>query len=384
MRFSVKRLLGVSALSIFLGLGLTACSGQQQAEEGVEVSEQGDGQGVDNQGGDSQAAENGAEANAQAANQSEEVADAQSANGTETADAAPSGSENDLQEIIQEMNSQPAADTAAAPADAGVQAAPADAAAPQQAAAAPAAAPEAAPEAAAAAAPTQQAAAPASAPAGNSAAAMPFQPGGTPAAAGLPEIGSKMAYVVEQGDTLGKISRKIYGTPSRWNELASLSGITNPSRIFPGDVVYYTLDEKAVSFAQAYESTQRMEIQVGNGETLATLAKRVYGNSKAWRAIWRQNDKIDNPDVVPPGTVIYYIPTGSSTATINKIKNNIAQLTNGKIFNKTFKQNKINKLPKAISTNKSESAKTKGNLVAKNETSNSTKYLGEIASLLNI
>lgn len=381
MRFSVKRLLGVSALSIFLGLGLAACSGQQQAEEGVEVSEQGDGQGVDNQGGESQAAENGAEANAQAANQSEEVADAQSANGTETADAAPSGSENDLQEIIQEMNSQPAADTAAAPADAGAQAAPADAAAaPQQAAAAPAAPADAAP----AATPTQQAAAPASAPTGNSAAAMPFQPGGTPAAAGLPEIGSKMAYVVEQGDTLGKISRKIYGTPSRWNELASLSGITNPSRIFPGDVVYYTLDEKAVSFAQAYESTQRMEIQVGNGETLATLAKRVYGNSKAWRAIWRQNDKIDNPDVVPPGTVIYYIPTGSSTATINKIKNNIAQLTNGKIFNKTFKNNKINKIQKVVSKNKSESAKTKGNLVAKNEMVNSTKYLGEIASFFNI
>jgi nucleoid-associated protein YgaU len=378
MRFSVKRLLGVSALSIFLGLGLAACSGQQQTEEGVEVSEQGDGQGADNQGGDSQAAENGAEANAQAGNQSEEVADAQSANGTETADAAPSGSENDLQEIIQEMNSQPAADTAAAPADAAAQAAPADAAAavPQQAAAAPVAAPEAAP--------AQQAAAPASAPAANSPAAMPFQPGGTPAAAGLPEIGSKMAYVVEQGDTLGRISRKIYGTPSRWNELASLSGITNPSRIFPGDVVYYTLDEKAVSFAQAYESTQRMEIQVGNGETLATLAKRVYGNSKAWRAIWRQNDKIDNPDVVPPGTVIYYMPTGSSTATINKIKNNIAQLTNGKIFNKTFKQNKFNKIQKEVSTNKSKSANSKGNLVAKNETANGTKYFGEIASLFNI
>ena len=369
MRFDVKRLLGVSALSIFLSLGMAGCSGQQQAEEGVEVSEQGDGQGADNQ-----SAENGAEGgDSQAANQAEGQ---EAPTENVTADAAPNGSESDLQEIIQEMNGQPAGETAAAPAEtAPVDGAPAQAAAPaapMEAAAAPAtSAAPAAPDA-----PAEK-----QADAGKTRTPMPFQPGGTPAGTGLPEIGSKMAYVVEHGDTLGKISKKIYGTPSRWNELASLSGITNPSRIFPGDVVYYTLDEKAVSFAQAYESTQRMEVQVNQGETLASLAKKVYGNSKGWRAIWRQNDKIDNPDIVPPGTVIYYLPQGAATAA-NKISNKLTKFAAKKII-----ANKTKKIAK--NTNKSYKIKslklnTNKKIIVQDSSVEILNTLDEVVGFLNI
>ncbi len=125
-----------------------------------------------------------------------------------------------------------------------------------------------------------------------------------------------MAYVVEHGDTLAKISGKIYGTPGRWNELAKLSGLANPSRIYPGDLVYYTLDESAVAFATAYEQVQRQEEQVKPGDTLATIAQRVYGDYKSWRSLWRQNDRIDNPDIIPPGTSVFYIQKGSLTAAV--------------------------------------------------------------------
>lgn len=133
-----------------------------------------------------------------------------------------------------------------------------------------------------------------------------------------------MAYVVEQGDTLAKISQRIYGTPGRWNELATLSGITTPSRIYPGDLVYYTLDEGAVNFASAYEAVKRSEEQIKPGDTLATIASRVYGTSKGWRSIWRQNDKIDNPDFLA-GTHVFYIPKGAAAAAAKLIKTDVAK-----------------------------------------------------------
>lgn len=308
-----RRLLGVSAFYLLLSALLFGCSGQQQTEEGVEVSEQGE-QGAEgaNQGADGQQQGDNV---AEGQNEGDAAATEGSEGGTEEAAAPPAqGTENDLQEIIQEMNGQPASN--------GAQPAPlaqnAGAPLPTQGV----------PEApAAAAAPTG-----ASGPAPQGSSSIPFQPGGSPAGQGLPELGSKMAYIVEKGDTLGKISQKIYGNPGRWKELAELSGIANPSRIFPGDLVYYTLEEGAVTFAQAYESTARSEETVQPGDTLATIAKRVYGSTTGWRALWRQNDKIDNPDIVPPGTTVYYLPQGSAVAALEKINNQSVLSKNSEQF----------------------------------------------------
>lgn len=309
MRKRVRRLLGVSALYLLFGLNLPGCSGQQQEEDGLEVS------GQENQeNAEGQEAEGNAEGNTEGNN--EEATESNNGeenteNGNESAEAGDA-TENDLQEIIQEMNGQQSAEAG----DSG------DAAALQQDTAAAGNMGAAPVDTAAVAAPTTEAA-PVAAPA----TPMPFQPGGTPAAPGLPEAGSKMGYIVESGDTLGKISQKIYGTPGRWNELASLSGIANPSRIYPGDLVYYTLDESAVTFASAYEAVQRATENVQQGDTLATIATRVYGSSKAWRSLWRHNDKIDNPDILSAGTAVFYVPKGAATAAVNKIKANIAKVS---------------------------------------------------------
>ena len=302
-----KRLLGVSAFYLFLSLLLFGCSGQQQSEEEVEVSEQGEqGAEEENQEAEGQQGDNSADAESQGEGNNaggEAVAQATEEAATEPA----TGTENDLQEIIQEMNGQPATNGGAVPLAqnaGGNQPAPAT------------------PEPVTEPAPGPSAPTLPSGPPPQGSSAIPFQPGGTPAGQGLPELGSKMAYVVEKGDTLGKISQKIFGNPGRWKELAELSGITNPSRIFPGDLVYYTLEEGAVSFAQAYEATTRSEETVKTGDTLATIAKRVYGTTTGWRALWRQNDKIDNPDIVPPGTTIYYLPQGAAVAAAGKVNSN--------------------------------------------------------------
>lgn len=339
MRFRRSRLTG--ALSTFLLICGLACSGQQQQEDGLEVS------------GQEQAAENQAGANEESAENADQGDDGggngnEVSNNQESLDEEEGGAEedgtaevtnnteNDLQNIIQEMNGQQASGEAAtggeAPADATALAPDAEGA--PAADAAPVA--EAAP--AAALSPTTAAATAAPAPAATvepmMAAAgsnpIPFQPGGSPAGVGLPELGSKMAYIVQKGDTLGKISTKIYGSPARWNEIAKLSGMQNPNRIFAGDVVYYTLDESAVAFATGYEKAQRSEEQVKPGDTLATIAQRVYGTTTAWRSIWRQNDRIDNPDIVPPGTTIFYLNEAQLSAAVKQAKLQLAKIKNSK------------------------------------------------------
>lgn len=153
---------------------------------------------------------------------------------------------------------------------------------------------------------------------------------------GIPEEGSKMPYVVEVGDTLSKIAGKIHGDQKRWRDIASLSGITNPNHIFPGDLVYYTLETGSQAFASSYEGVRRGKEIVKEGDTLAAIARRVYGSSSLWRHIWRQNDSISNPDKLVAGTSVYYVEKGSvksaqllrkANSNVNTVKNTIVKAT---------------------------------------------------------
>lgn len=133
---------------------------------------------------------------------------------------------------------------------------------------------------------------------------------------GLPERGSKMSYIVEQGDTLGKIASKIYGSTGKWKEIADFSGLLKPSLIYPGDVVYYQLTEATAAFASAYENLPRSEVEVQKGDTLSSIALRVLGSTKHWKSIWRHNDNINNPDRLKEGTVLYYVEPGTLNADV--------------------------------------------------------------------
>ncbi len=198
--------------------------------------------------------------------------------------AGGNSTEGELQSIISEMNgANPAAAGNAATA-AGDPAAVAEAAAPVAAA-------------------STEAAAPATA---------------APSVVGLPEMGAKMAYVVQQGDTLSKIAGRVYGDMNRWRELADLTGVANPSRIYPGDAIYYVLDDSSKAFAQTYEGLRRGVTTVQDGETLATISKRIFGKHRNWKSIWRQNDVIDDPNNLIPGTTIYYVTQDQLSAALKK------------------------------------------------------------------
>jgi nucleoid-associated protein YgaU len=128
------------------------------------------------------------------------------------------------------------------------------------------------------------------------------------AAAGgyLPENGSKMAYYVQKGDTLGTIAQKIYGKKSRWKELAQANNLQDPNRIYAGDVVLYTLDDSSRGFADKYESSGRQSVTVAAGDTLSKISAKIYGSEGAWRTLWKENPEVRNPDSIRPGMVLFY------------------------------------------------------------------------------
>jgi len=306
MRFRVGRHLGVAALYLLAHLGLGACSSQQQqGEEDVEASEQGQEEGQESVENGGNEINNGEEV----ANEQGYENDGADVGEEEMANQGDMGSnDSDLQEIISDMNSQPVQDggNATYANQAPMNNAPMNNApmnnAPMNQAIVSDATSNAAPVAPAAVGPS--------------------------AGPALPEMGSKMPYIVQRGDTLAKIATKVYGSSDKWKDISNLSGLANPSRIYPGDVVYYTLDDKSQAFATAYESVQRGSTQVQQGDTLATIAQRVYGSSGSWKSIWRQNDNINNPDKLDPGMTVYYIQAGALSAAVKEVRaklNNVAQ-----------------------------------------------------------
>lgn len=149
---------------------------------------------------------------------------------------------------------------------------------------------------------------------GNIAVAAGGEVAATPAA--LPELGSKMPYVVKEGDTLGSIAGRIYGDRAKWREMSELSSLINPNLIYIGDVVYYQLTQETLNFAEIYEGLPRQEVVVQQGDTLSTIASRVLNSAMDWKHLWRQNDNVSDPDSLTAGTVLYYIAPGALTAAL--------------------------------------------------------------------
>jgi nucleoid-associated protein YgaU len=354
MRFRVVRLLGPPLL--LFSLGIFGCSGSQDDEEDLEVTQQDNQEALDqgqedtedtayDQEGDQGYADQGDYADqGNYADQEEspegmEDTEGGDTEGTEYVGTDENTTENDLQEIIQEMNAQQTAvATDAEPVeDAMAMDTPIEDTTAQMA-------------------PDMMASAPPAQSTGGG--AIPFQPGGTPAGQGLPEMGSKMPYIVQPGDTLGKISARIFGDMNRWREMSKLTGLTNPNRVYPGDVIYYTLDESSLAFATAYENVSRSEEQVQSGDTLVSIASRVYGRSNGWKSIWRQNDSINNPDVLNPGSTVYYIQAGALAAEIQAVKVQIAKAQDHKYSKDIRVAVKVKKSPKSLSLNNGDEGQT--------------------------
>jgi nucleoid-associated protein YgaU len=115
-----------------------------------------------------------------------------------------------------------------------------------------------------------------------------------------------MAYYVMRGDTLGAIAQKVYGSRGKWKALQSENGLADANKIYPGDVIYYTLNEASKAFAEKYEIGNRQAHTVVKGDSLARLAAKFYGTQGAWRALWKENPQVLNPDRIRVGMILSY------------------------------------------------------------------------------
>jgi nucleoid-associated protein YgaU len=132
----------------------------------------------------------------------------------------------------------------------------------------------------------------------------------TPSQGYVPEDGARMAYIIQVGDNMAGIARKIYGNSSGWRALAEENNVSNPNLIYAGDVIYYSLNSKTRNFAQSYETSPRKSVTVRAGDSLSSIAAQVYGDEGSWRSLWKENPQVSNPDELTVGMVLSYRATG--------------------------------------------------------------------------
>lgn len=98
-----------------------------------------------------------------------------------------------------------------------------------------------------------------------------------------------ITYTVKKGDTLSGIASR-YGTT--YQELAKINGISDPNKIYPGQVL--TINGNATSSSNVITYT------VKKGDTLSGIAAR-YGTT--YQKIAKDNG-ISNPNKIYPGQVL--------------------------------------------------------------------------------
>ena len=91
-------------------------------------------------------------------------------------------------------------------------------------------------------------------------------------------------YVIKRGDTLRKISKEAYGTPSYSTELANYNSILNPNFIREGEIIEIpsvdTIKKCKYFIFTDNEPKQNEVYRVKKGDTLGKICKQHYGSYK--------------------------------------------------------------------------------------------------------
>jgi nucleoid-associated protein YgaU len=125
--------------------------------------------------------------------------------------------------------------------------------------------------------------------------------------------GDRMMYTVRRGDTLWRIAARFTGDPRNWrriyayqNEAIEIGAIraariVDPNLIYPGQQI--AVPPSWTTGANA------LDYHVSRGESLSSIALRVYGDSEMWRHIYRDNARrIADPNRIYPGQVLILTP----------------------------------------------------------------------------
>lgn len=114
--------------------------------------------------------------------------------------------------------------------------------------------------------------------------------------------GNGFEYIIRPGDSLSMIARAAYGDIYGWQSIAQQNGITNPDRVLPGDVIQLDANRVKESFKTAYQNAPTQTITVQEGDTLSLIAEMNLGNSSGWKEIWQINrGSVPNPNLIYAG-----------------------------------------------------------------------------------
>ncbi len=125
------------------------------------------------------------------------------------------------------------------------------------------------------------------------------------AAAAGPAPGT--TYTVQRGDTLSNIATRAYGNAGAWKCIAAANTwISSASYIQAGWRIVLP-----ASGSCGGGGTAGTTYTVQRGDSLSSIAFRVYGNAGAWSCIWAANKWIANPSYLQAGWKIALPASGS-------------------------------------------------------------------------
>ena len=144
--------------------------------------------------------------------------------------------------------------------------------------------------------------------------------------------GSESTYVVKKGDSFESISKSMYGTTTKWKEIAKANPTVDPTRMKIGaklripaagaSISTETSMASASSGSSAASSgksstktaagsTSGGTHVIAKGDTFSSLARSYYGDSKFWKAIAKANPKISEKSLaigtkiaIPPKSTV--------------------------------------------------------------------------------
>jgi nucleoid-associated protein YgaU/DNA-binding SARP family transcriptional activator len=126
---------------------------------------------------------------------------------------------------------------------------------------------------------------------------------------------------VQPGDTLSGITEQATRTAQLYPEVADANNITDPDRIFPGQVITIPADLLPADPPARDTATQGTTVTVQPGDTLSGITEQATGDGSDWPAVWRANQgrtepggaHFDDPDLIYPGWSIT-IPAPAAAA----------------------------------------------------------------------
>lgn len=117
-------------------------------------------------------------------------------------------------------------------------------------------------------------------------------------------------YVVRQGDTFERISRRVFGTGRHASAIAAANPFVSPRNLRPGQTVRVPIDPENVQGrpeggVDPIPEPGFAEYTVVKGDTLSALAERFYGSTRYTDVIFNANaETMSSPDDLAVGDVL--------------------------------------------------------------------------------